>query len=812
MNTSETNPQAQAEAILAQLSFEEKATLLSGNDTWHFGGVPRLGLQPLRVADCGHGLTFTDGGKQATSCLPTGVTLGATWDPTMLEQAGELLGRECRQLGVGILLGPMANLQRLPVGGRNFETYSEDPHLTAKMAGALIHGIQSTGTGACLKHLAGYAQIKHSYTHTVEIDEPTLHELYLRHFRDVVLREQPAALMTSYNELNGIPTAQHRELLEGFVREELNFEGMVVSDWSGVHSPTAAASGLDLEMPGPGKFLTPEKLRAEIDSGALTEDQIDRHVLRLLTAVFRYQVRSDQPAELDTPRHRSIAAKVAEAGIVLLKNERNLLPLKQDSLKRLAVIGPNAAIARLGGSGSASVTPSHAVSPLEGLQTRLADSGVEIVYAEGCPAHGSGPVLKGVFGGGLKAEYFNNTELADGPVCQLQTPTINYAWGWAAPAIGVQRGSFSVRFTGTLQLPALCGECHLLYEAGGVRVSVGGKVILDRWIPDKNTGFEDRFGSHDITLDLPQADEPVEFCLEFRALTSGAALRLETRDSGQNLLLDEAVALAREADAVIVCAGLCNRFEGGGGDRKSFELPTGQDELIRAINSANPNTVVVLNGATAMAMPWLDEVHALMHAFYPGEEGGTALARLLLGDASPSGRLPVTLPRRLEDVPAMAGYPGNEQSTAFTEGLMMGYRYNVTHPEVAPLFPFGFGLTYSTFTYGEPRLSCSKMSVDQPLSVTVLLTNSGDTAAQEVVQLYTGASSPEQGRPRLELKAFQKVALSPGESREISLTLSAADLDTYSPEDKCWKTEAGSYTLQVGPHCLSGQTLTFEYC
>ncbi|EIP98974.1 beta-glucosidase-like glycosyl hydrolase [Opitutaceae bacterium TAV1] len=837
----------EAARIVARLTFAEKAALLSGHDTWHFGGVPRLGIPPLRVADCGHGVTFVEEGLAGTTCLPTAIGMGATWDPGLVERAGALLGRECRALGVGILLGPMINLIRLPVGGRNFEAWSEDPHHTARLATAFIHGIQSTGTGACAKHLAGYAQTRHSRTHSAEIDPRTLRELYLRHFAAVIREARPALVMTAYNKVNGHDTAAHRGLLQDFLRHELHYEGVTLSDWGGVHDTAVIAAGLDLEMPGPPRHVTSATLAAAIACGDLTHEELDARATRILAASLRHAVRPGQPGELDTPAHRALAREVAESSIVLLKNENAALPLEVP-LRRLAVIGPNAATARLGGSGSASVTPSHAVSPLEGLRARLAGTGIEIGYAEGCPAHGSGKPVAGRFA----VSFFNNIDLEGPPAHRTTADTIACSWGWAAPAPGVRRGEFGVRIEGVLDYPVSGGtppppsSLILHYESGGARVWIDDRLVHDHWTPDACGTFEDRYGAHSASLRVwssgsgvhssgnatltssatpannperetlnakPAAEVDAQprsarLRIDFRQLASGSALRLEWPPDNDTALRDEAVALARDADAVILCAGLCNRFEGGGSDRPSLALPEGQDALIAAIAAVNPRTVVVLNGATAMAMPWLDRVPAVLHAFYPGEEGGAALARILCGDVSPSGRLPVTLPRRLEDVPGMAFYPGTPGRVLFGEGLFVGYRHDVSHPGLAaPLFPFGHGLTYSTFDYS----GLSLQAAGGGTTVALTLTNTGLRAAAEVVQLYVGPAAPDPDvpRPALELRAFRKIRLAPGESRRVSFMLTSDDLARYDPGLRRWLVEPGDYRVQVGPNSAEGLTATF---
>lgn len=799
---SKTETPQEVADIVADLTFEEKVALLGGNDTWHFGGVPRLGIAPLRAADCGHGITLVDEGGRATTCLPTAMAMGATWDRELIRRAGELLGRESRALGVGLLLGPMINLQRLPVGGRNFEAFSEDPILTAELGGALIRGIQGTGTGACAKHLAGYAQIRFSRTHSAEIEDSVLRGLYLRHFARVVRKAKPAAVMTSYNRVNGEHSAACRELLRGFLREELGYGGLVLSDWGGVHGPEVIAAGLDLEMPGPPRHVTTETMRAEVACGALSMDELDAAAARVLDANLCHAVRPDQIAELDSPAHRQLAREVAEGAITLLRNEGDLLPLEPERLRRVAVIGPNAATARLGGSGSASVTPAYSISPLAGLRARLGET-VEIVHAEGCPAHGEGAPVRAR----LRYQFFNDIELSGPEVARGEVEAIDFTWGWAAPMPGVRRGSFGVRFEG--ELTSANGEesmrLRLLYEAGGARVWLDGRLVHDNWDPAGNGLFEDRYGAFNVELPVAFSGRgKVGLRVDFRQLASGSALRLEHVASSSRTRVDEAVALARSADVVIVCAGLCNRFEGGGGDRPTLELPAGQDALIEAVAVANHRTVVVLNGATAMAMPWLERVAAVLHAYYPGQEGGAALARILCGDVSPSGRLPVTLPRCLEDVPGMAFYPGDEDRVVFGERLLVGYRHYVSHRDIEPLFPFGFGITYSVFNYSWTEVSADTFSEGESVIVSVRLTNVGARTAAEVVQLYAGPGCPEAGRPAWELCDFAKVTLAAGEARRVEFRLSADTIARYCGERSAWVTDPGEYVVRIGPDCLRG--------
>jgi beta-glucosidase len=448
-------------------------------------------------------------------------------------------------------------------------------------------------------------------------------------------------------------------------------------------------------------------------------------------------------------------------------------------------------------------------------------SRVEVIYTEGCPLFGSGEVLRGRFSHGtedgksapgLRAEYFSGLTLADAPKQTQSIDAIDFSWAWSAPAPGIARRAYSVRFAGEL-LPDRDGpaELRLVCQGGGARWWINNRLVHDRWEPEAKGNFEARYSASIATVQMTlKRGQAVPLKIEYRRLSNSAALRLEWVVPGAPSALDAAVKAARAADVAIVCAGLSNLLEGGGLDRTTLALPAGQDELIAAVAAANPRTIVVLNGATAMAMPWLPQVSAVLHAFYPGEEGGTALARILCGDVAPSGRLPDTLPLRLEDVPGMAYYPGTQERAVFGEGLSVGYRHFVTH-RVKPLFPFGYGLTYTTFRYTNLRLSAPVLTRGSGLEASVEVTNTGRRFGAEVVQLYVGAVALSVPRPACELRAFRKITLAPGESRRVSFTLSEADLTLYSCEDGNWASEAGEYTLQVGPNCAEGLKQRFQF-
>ncbi len=792
-----------------QAPLERKARLMGGADTWHIEGIEELGLAPLEVADCGHGITKVTREACRATCLPTAVGMASTWNPDLMEEAGALLGRECKALGVGMLLGPMINLHRLPCNGRNYETFSEDPVLTGVMGAALIRGIQSEGVAACAKVLTANNQQTHQLTASAEVEDHVLRELYLAAMRMIVRDADPAAIMTSYNRVNGLDSASNRYLLYDIVKRGWGYRGILMSDWGGVHDTTPIAAGLDLEMPGPPRHLTRENIIAAVSRGELTEAELNDRAARVASVTARYQPDPADRGELDSERHRTIARRVAEESIVLLKNEQNLLPLDADRLQRVLVVGPNAKNARLGGGGSASVSPTYSVSPLAGLLQRLPRH-VEVDYLEGCSFYGDTENMRGCFtppgetepGSGLAMHYFR-TELPEGePVHTMLADGLDEAWGWSSPAPGVPRDVFSVRCEGTVTFPeAGTYTLMLTFQGGGVRMLIDGRPAIDAWETDYDTNFESRFlaGMEQVEL-FADAGESRRIVIEYSKHTYSSMLRLDWIRPAATSPLSKALASAENADAVIVCAGLSNIFEGGAQDRKQHAMPGRQDELIRELVRVNPRVVVCLQNGSPVAMPWLNEVPALLECWYPGQEGGNALAAVLMGDVNPSGRLPDTLPASWEDVPAMQYWPGTEEKTEYGEGFMIGYRHSVSGGP-APLFPFGFGLSYTTFAYRDLVIE-DCIVPDSEFSVRVTVSNTGRRAGRETVQLYIG--SPYPSRPAKELAAFQKPLVKAGASAEVTFRVPIEALAHIDPVTGAWVMSPGEYPVTVGPDCTRG--------
>lgn len=810
-----------AQALLALMTLEEKADLLAGVDDWHFHGVPRLGVPSIRVTDCGHGVTLCGMESSPATCFPTGTGMASTWNTDLLERAGRVIGRETRALGCSILLGPKINLHRHPLNGRCFETFSEDPWLAGLLGAAVIRGIQSEGVGACVKAMSANNQQLDQDKVSSEVDERTLRELYLRAFELAILEGDPCSIMTAYNRLNGHYCSESEWMIRQVIKTDWKFRGFVVSDWRAVHGQAVYDSGLDLEMPGPGNFLNRRAVLRALDEGLLTEEEIDDKAGRILGVLLQYgRPESDTAGkELDTQESRDAALAVAEECIVLLKNENNALPLDKAGLRRILVTGPNAAEARLGGGGSASVTPFFAVSPLQGIREICGDD-VEVRFLEGCSLVGTMETVTDCFShqdesgreaAGLRADFFNAPVPNGTPDAGWVVPQVDFSWGWASPGAGVFRGSYSVRFHGQIN-PPLTGRYRLgVYsQEGCVKLIVNGQVLIECWDDAENGNFEELYQTRYMTTECDlEAGRPaaIEFCYGKRAARAGVRLEWEIPNGEHRL--DRVVKEAREADAVIICAGLSNLFEGGACDRSSIDIPDVQREFIERIAAANPRTIVALNSGGVLGVPWEPHVPAILQCWYPGQEGGRALARVLFGEVDPSGRMPDTIPHRLEDHAAIRTYPGDRVTVWYEEGLYVGYRH-FDHAGIEPHFPFGFGLSYTDFEFSAPRLSSRAINADADLIVTVSVKNIGTRAGKTVVQLYIRPIESPVPRPEKELRAFRKVALEPGEETVVEFSLSRREFEFFDVETNGWRVSPGRYEILTGRHSRSFELAAVE--
>jgi beta-glucosidase len=681
--------------LLGRMTVEEKATLLSGSGWMESAPIERLGVPAIKMADGPMGVrswagssAVTNNAKGATQVLatsfPSGVAMAATWDTDLVQREGQAIAQEVKALGRDMILGPTVNINRVPLWGRNFEGYGEDPYLAGRMGVAYIKGVQGEGVIPSLKHFAANNEEFERHRIDAHVDERTLHEIYLPAFKAAVEEGNVWTVMSAYNKLNGVHCAENATLLNDILKKEFGFKGLVISDWGSTYStaPTVNA-GMDLEMPGGPPmqewlssgntqaagngdgWLTADKVLAAIKNGQIAETTLNDNVSRILRVMFEAGL-FDHPheggGEVDTPAQKAVALQGATEGIVLLKNSGALLPLDAAKIHSIAVIGPNAAVARTGGGGSSLVKPKYAIAPLDGIKERAGDS-IQVRYEMG---------------------------------------------------VGMQ------------------GE--------------------------------------NAALNTPDA---------------------------RAKMLQAATEAAAQADVAVVVVGRYPKLETENYDVKTMDLPPGQDELIEAVEKANPHTVVVLNTGDPVTMTkWLDSTPALLDMWYGGQEGGHALASVLFGDANPSGKLPVTLPKRFEDSPAYGHYPGENLRVDYAEGIYVGYRYFDTK-QVEPAFPFGFGLSYTTFKYSGLKTWPVKLNSKEP-AVSVQVTNTGSRDGAEVVELYIHDGHAKIDRPLRELKGFKRVELKAGEAKTVEFRLGREDLSYWSPEKKTWVADPGKFEIQLG--------------
>jgi beta-glucosidase len=797
--------------LLRQMTLQEKVAMLAGSDMWHTTPIKRLGIPAVKVTDGPNGArgggSFTNGVKAA--CFPVGIALAATWNVELVERVGQALGQEARTKGASVLLAPTVNIHRSPLNGRNFECYSEDPYLSGRLAVSYIRGVQSQGVGATIKHFVCNDSEYQRNSISSEVDERTLREIYLAPFQAAIQEARPWAVMASYNRVNGTYAGEHPYLLTEILRKEWDFDGVVMSDWFGTQSTAAAVNaGLDLEMPGPATWRG-EKLLQAVERGEVSEATIDESVRRLLRLVERTGVfeHPEEPPEqaIDLPEHRALAREAAAEGIVLLKNAENVLPLKSEKLTSLAIIGPNAKTARIMAGGSSQVNAHYAIAPFEAV-TRRAGAGVQIEYEMGCTNHRLLPLLDAHLLGsgeqgtehGLTVEYFDDSDLSGSPVHTEFIAGTELSWFGMLPA-GINPQQFSVRASAQL-VPLETGMYTFgLVSAGLSRLLIDGREVIDNWTSQQPGSAYFGMGSSEVTVGVELfAARAYTLVIEYaRGSSPFSAFRLGCLPPQPANARERAVELARRADVALIFAGLSGEWESEGFDRPDLELVGEQNSLIEEVAAANENTVVVLNTGSPIAMPWLDRVAAVVQAWYPGQECGNAIADVLFGDVNPSGKLPQTFPVRLEDNPAYINYPGENGQVRYGEGIFVGYRY-YEKKRVAPLFPFGFGLSYTTFSYGDLQLSAREMAPADALRVSVEITNTGERAGQEVVQLYIRDKAASVQRPDKELKAFAKVKLAAGESQTVTFTLTRDALAYYDILKRAWVAEAGEFEVLIG--------------
>ncbi|MBN1991610.1 MAG: glycoside hydrolase family 3 C-terminal domain-containing protein [Anaerolineae bacterium] len=798
------------ENLLQQMTLAEKVSMAAGSTMWNSTGVERLGIPAVKVTDGPNGARggHLFGGVSA-ACFPVGIALASTWNTDLVEQIGQALGQEAKTKGAHILLAPTVNIHRSPLNGRNFECYSEDPYLTARLAVAYINGVQSQNVGACIKHFVCNDSEFERMSISSEVAERPLREIYLLPFETAVKEAKPWSVMSSYNRINGTYACDNVYLLTDILKNEWGFEGIVMSDWFGTKSTVEAANaGLDLEMPGPPQWMG-DKLLQAVKEGRVSEAVIDDKVRRLLRIVFKSGV-FDDPAErpeqaVDSPEHRRLIRQAAGEAMVLLKNDRNVLPLDPNKIKTLAIIGPNVKGAPIMGGGSARVKPHHIVTAFEGITQRAGDT-IELAYELGCPHHKLLPVLNSSWltaltaaTSGLQMEYFNSLDLSGEVVATAVADTAEIVW-FGDLAQGVDPEKFSARLTANFTAPESGRYTFSLVSVGLSRLYLDGQELIDNWSEQFPGESFFGMGSREMKAEVElQAGRvyalKIEYSREKASMLAG--LRVGCLLPIPEDAIKRAATLAAGADVALLFVGTTDEWESEGFDRPGMDLPGEQNLLVEKVAAANPNTVVVLNTGSPHAMPWLDKVAGVVQAWFPGQEAGHALADVLFGDVNPSGKLSQTFPKRLADNPAFINYPGENGRVYYGEGLFVGYRY-YEKKMIEPLFPFGYGLSYTTFEYNNLALNAKEYAYGDTIQVSVAVTNTGRREGKEVVQLYVRDVRSSLARPEKELKAFKKVALKPGETQTVAFTLDGRALSFYDPEKQGWVAEAGEFEILVG--------------
>jgi beta-glucosidase len=801
-STGSSDVEGRVESILGKMTLEEKIDLLGGVDGFFIRDIPRLGLPRLKMADGPIGVRNFG----PATAMAAGISLTATWNPALAERVGTEIGRDARAKGVHFLLGPGVNIYRAPMNGRNFEYFGEDPFLASRIGVGYIKGVQAQGVSATVKHFMGNNSEFDRHNTDSIIDERTMREIYLPVFEAAVKEARVGAIMDSYNFTNGEHMTQNAYLNTDVAKKEWGFAGIMMSDWSATYDALAAANGgLDLEMPS-GAFLNREKLLPLIQQGKVTQATIDDKVRRILRTAISFGWFDRDQSDLSIPRFnpqgRAVALEAAREGMVLLKNDANLLPLDKGKIKSVAVIGPDAYPAVTVGGGSARVEPFVAVSFLQGLGDALASS-ASVTYHRGLPTLGelaratTFQTTETQGEPGLRVEIFNNTDLSGTAASTRIDRRVNFGGGpfggdfdFSSPPAPQ---SLSMRWSG-YYTPQSAGAHEFFVQGtgddGGYRLYVDDALAIDCW-----TAARALVGQ--ATLSLTAA--PHKIVLEqFRKRSFGGP-RIRLGIARQDSLVDPAAkALAAKADVVVVAAGFDPETESEGSDR-TFRLPPGQDRLIQEISAANRNTIVVVtSGGNVDMNGWLDRVPALIEAWYPGQEGGRALAEILFGEANPSGRLPVTFERRFEDNPVQGSYytEAGTKRVVYKEGVFVGYR-GYEKNATKPLFPFGFGLSYTVFGYANLSLTPPKTK-DGSVQVSFDVTNTGTRAGADVAQVYVGETRPKVARPPKELKGFAKVSLKPGETRRVTVSLDRRSLSYFDAKAKQWRADPGDFDVLVG--------------
>ncbi|KAF7330642.1 Glycoside hydrolase family 3 protein [Mycena sanguinolenta] len=805
--------------IVDQLTTDESIQLVAGVGFWKTHAVERLGIPAIKVSDGPNGVRgnhFVNG--TPAKCLPAATALGATWDPKLIYEVGlKLLAPEAKLRAASVILAPTCNIQRNPLGGRSFESFSEDPYLSGLIAASYVNGVQDGGIGTAIKHFVGNDKENDRMAYDSLISERALREVYLMPFMLAQKLAQPWSYMTAYNRVNGTHLSENPAILQSILRDEWKFEGMLMSDWFGTYSvDLSIKAGLDLEMPGVNKWRSLDLVNRSIQSRKVTKRVIKQRATKVLELVQKCAAGAPEVLDgdgeertLESDADKDLMRRVAAQSIVLLKNEGGLLPLQPKNLKKIAVIGGNAKAIVLSGGGSAALKASYFVSPYQGIVDALATNPeVEITYSEGARAYLTSPSLDyELFTEDGKRGWMGSwhSHVDDDSMTALDEPLrVDYFDETRIFISTSAPSALTKRWTLKLRGQLLPREKDTPFEfglisAGRARLYVDGELLIDNWTRQRRgdaffgSGSEEEHGVFNLKAGV-RHKVCVEFC-NVRGPADG-----DEDEAVMDSNPGEAVALAKEADAVIAIVGLNGDWETEGNDRTTLALPGRTDELVEKLAAANPKTVVVTESGSSILMPWADKVPSMVHAWYLGNATGQAIADVLFGQQNPGGKLSLTFPNAEEDVPSFGHFHSENGKVRYAEDLYVGYKH-YQHRKIKPLFAFGHGLSYTTFEFSNLKLSKPTESADDiNLTASLQITNTGPVTGSEVAQIYvTLPATSELTHPPLQLKGFAKVNLEPGKSETVEVQLDKYAVSYWDDRFTTWTVEKGEYLVRAGP-------------
>lgn len=820
------NVEQRVNSILSQMTLDEKISYIGGTPFFDVKPIPLPNLEaPLNPqifqTDAGLGVR----NSPASVRYPSGLVLAATFSRDRARDAGAGLGRDTRARGFFSILGPGMDFYRTPYGGRNFEYMTgEDPYLGSQLIPKVIRAIQKQGVWACAKHYVCNDQEVNRTNINEIIDERTLREIYLPPFEAAVKEGRTATIMGAYNflQIGPLASAQCNEssfLLTEVLKNEWGFSGFVMSDYNAIHNGVNAfLAGCDLDLPN-GQFMNSSTLEPLIENSTTLKSILNDKVRRILREVISFgfldRQQLDSSIPLDDPQSEQAALDTAREGIVLLKNDGNLLPLQQGRVRTVAVVGPAAIGTPPTGFGSSTVLPISDVPELDGIESE-APAGTEVDFISDCtpePATAEWETIDtlGEAERGLQGQYFTTPDLSGTPATTRVDNDINFDWEQDPIPVSSNQGNFSAKWTGQF-VPQITGDQVIKVCAdGGVRVLVNGQILIDNFssppLPPVGYGPTPALSAKFCAI----AGTPCSVELDYHRVPGFFGNAYGGRSSGgrNGGLLGVQLSWASlqaprnfaKYDAVVVCVGTNNQYDGEGLDR-AFDLPEFQGELIQNLAAVNPRTIVITHGGGSFnAEPWINQARGLIQAFYPGQNGGQAIAEILFGTVNPSGKLPISWEKLAQDNPAFATFPmplNQHPSTMnYSEGIFIGYRgYEKNH--IQPLFPFGFGLSYTSFAFSDLKIEPAVFNGHAPVTVSFTVTNTGRQAGAEVAELYVGQQSPTIVRPIKELKGFEKVKLNPGQSKTVTLSLDQRSFAYFNSAKEKWDAVPGVYNVVVG--------------